>query len=335
MNTTLPNTYTRLCYIESTGTQYIDTGVQYDSSAEFVVDMQLSFTDVSKTDQCMGFTGNQGRYFGLYYNTWYLTNVTATVGTIYNIKFTEGTNACSTSCNGVFATTSYNVSIPTPTFLLFATHEGISSGTYHSTTTYFTKARIYICRIYKDGKMIRNLIPCKKNSNSHLGLYDTINSNFYENFGSGTFTAGPEHAEVGYNRYVIHLGNDTYASAVLGNYNFDVKGDLEEAFKELPKLSDYISVVITPENTFVDVDFTSTINPDTLDNFLIYINGYVTDSDSEETYDDYYDFTWSSAGSTWTATTTFDGPGTDVEEYWFEFVFSADGYQDYSVIISG
>ena len=41
------------------------------------------------------------------------------------------------------------------------------------------------------GELIRNLIPVRRKNDSVLGMYDTINKQFYINAGSGAFTAGP------------------------------------------------------------------------------------------------------------------------------------------------
>lgn len=51
-------------------------------------------------------------------------------------------------------------------------------------------ARLYFCKIYDNGSLVRNLIPAK-NSSGTLGLYDAVNNVFYTNAGTGTFTAGP------------------------------------------------------------------------------------------------------------------------------------------------
>ena len=237
MSSILPNTYTRLAYIESTGTQYIDTSISYNTTSEFILEMQLSFTDVSLADQCFGFTGNTGRYCGLATNTWTYTNVKAVIGTKYNIKFIEQGANYTTICNGVCAHGSNgNINVPTSmNMILFATHYSYND----ATIAYYTKSKLYICRIYKDGKLIRNFIPCIRNSDGQVGLYDLITDDFYGSLGSDHFIAGEEPVEVFYNKYVLHLGNDTYSSACLGNYLFDWKSDLETEIEEPIPIVDY------------------------------------------------------------------------------------------------
>ena len=41
------------------------------------------------------------------------------------------------------------------------------------------------------GEVIRKFVPCK-NASGEVGLYDTVEGQFYANAGTGTFTAGPE-----------------------------------------------------------------------------------------------------------------------------------------------
>ena len=50
--------------------------------------------------------------------------------------------------------------------------------------------KLYYCKIWDNGSLVRNFIPCK-NTSGTLGLYDAVNNVFYTNAGTGTFTAGP------------------------------------------------------------------------------------------------------------------------------------------------
>ena len=50
--------------------------------------------------------------------------------------------------------------------------------------------KVFSCKIYDNDILARNFLPAK-NSSGTLGLYDTVNSTFYTNAGTGTFTAGP------------------------------------------------------------------------------------------------------------------------------------------------
>ena len=55
----------------------------------------------------------------------------------------------------------------------------------------YASMKLYSCKIYNNGTLVRNLVPAK-NSGGTIGLYDLVNSAFYTNAGSGTFTAGAD-----------------------------------------------------------------------------------------------------------------------------------------------
>lgn len=50
---------------------------------------------------------------------------------------------------------------------------------------------MYSCKIYDNETLVRDFVPCK-NATGAVGLYDTVEGQFYANAGTGTFTAGPE-----------------------------------------------------------------------------------------------------------------------------------------------
>ena len=55
--------------------------------------------------------------------------------------------------------------------------------------------RIYSCKIYDNGMLIRDYVPCK-NANNIVGMYDKVNRKFYVNLGTGSFIAGNSTQEI-------------------------------------------------------------------------------------------------------------------------------------------
>ena len=51
--------------------------------------------------------------------------------------------------------------------------------------------KLYSCQIYDNGTLVRDFVPCQTTDGT-IGLWDDVNSVFYGNAGTGTFTAGPE-----------------------------------------------------------------------------------------------------------------------------------------------
>ena len=55
------------------------------------------------------------------------------------------------------------------------------------------EVRLYYYKLYRDGNLIFDGIPAKRNSDNELGLYDIVNDVFYaKTAGHGSFKAGPE-----------------------------------------------------------------------------------------------------------------------------------------------
>jgi hypothetical protein len=50
--------------IESTGSQYIDTGITYNNDTKYDVYLDLSYSNIPEAHQIMGFTGNEGMGVG-------------------------------------------------------------------------------------------------------------------------------------------------------------------------------------------------------------------------------------------------------------------------------
>ena len=53
------------------------------------------------------------------------------------------------------------------------------------------KTKLYHCKIWNNGALERDFIPCK-DPNGVVCLYDKVEGKYYYNQGTGDFTAGPE-----------------------------------------------------------------------------------------------------------------------------------------------
>ena len=68
-------------------------------------------------------------------------------------------------------------------YYLFARNDYLNS-TYSVT---YAKMKIYQCKIYASGVLVRNYIPVIRNSDNKPGMYDVLNKTFYVNSGTGEF----------------------------------------------------------------------------------------------------------------------------------------------------
>ncbi len=188
----LPGGYTKLTYIQSSGTQYINTGYNPNNTTRVVMDAQITSSIVS-TSYPVYFGCNTDIYFrcmkgssaitlnweygSTYSQGWDMSN------NGFNKRRVIDANGKDCTVDGV--TKSYSAqtfSLPIPLFLLAAN--------VNSEVKYLTNARLYSCKIYDNGALVRDFIPCK-NASSVVGLWDDVNGKFYANAGSGTFAAGP------------------------------------------------------------------------------------------------------------------------------------------------
>ena len=183
----LPSGYTQLEYIESTGTQYIDTGFKPNNNTRVVMD--ITPVSVNGTHLFGSRSSNSASdYFlflcpgGHYRDDYAADKLVTTIAPSGRVVIDKNKN--SITIGGTTSThmaASFTGAYP---IALLASNTGGS-------VTYFTKAKLYSCRIYSNGTLVRDFFPCK-NASGAVGLYDTVGRQFYANAGTGSFTAGPE-----------------------------------------------------------------------------------------------------------------------------------------------
>lgn len=182
----LPEGYTELEYIESTGTQYIDTGFKPTGNSRVVCDIQLSKTGVwlygarhTATDRTFMTVAMTDNYRSDYNNS-YSLNIPYDMTDRVTIDKNKGSMTIGTQ------TVSYEDADFSCAYNLY-----IFAGNSAGTPSTFSSMKLFYCKVYDNGVLIRDYVPCQGPSGD-IGLYDTENNQFYGNAGTGTFTAGPE-----------------------------------------------------------------------------------------------------------------------------------------------
>ena len=183
----LPSGYTRLEYIESTGTQYIDTGVVPDANTKVECDFLAKTLDCGVFGARIDYDNNAFTLF------WSATNAAAIE--IGNSFFAIGSKAVvNKRCIVEMSATSFSLDGETlQTYSQTAIAPGVPIYIFWSSGASFSKlsGRVYGFKIYKNGTLVRDFIPCK-NASGAVGLWDRVHSVFYANAGTGAFIAGPE-----------------------------------------------------------------------------------------------------------------------------------------------
>lgn len=185
----LPGGYKKLEYIQSSGTQYINTGFVPDQNTRVVMDIQP--LNVSQTQMWCAFGARGSTFFELYKASTGNMNLTFLWGSAYSQYFsidyttrhTMEINKNTANVDGTNIT--YTASTFSVGYALYLLADN-NAGTANS----ISSAKLYSCRIYDNGTLVRDFIPCQ-NASGVVGLWDDGNSTFYANAGTGTFTAGP------------------------------------------------------------------------------------------------------------------------------------------------
>ena len=184
----VPDGYTQLEYIESTGTQYIQVPAPTVTNG-FIV--EFSFYSGSQP------SGYYPLFVSLASNGFWLGWLNGS----FIVRMADNKDVITTS----FTTNKWidaKVVYDGSTVKLFfdGNQVGSAKATFANggVNTYFcydlannTSFRLGEFEFSVGGTVIYHYVPCKNGSGS-VGLYDLVNSVFYTNAGTGTFTAGPE-----------------------------------------------------------------------------------------------------------------------------------------------
>lgn len=182
----LPSGYTQVEYIESSGTQYIDTGFKPNQDTRVVA--KAKYTSVSGSVCLFGtrYATNAERYeffassnsFRTSYNT-----IATAIGTANTNVIDIDKNKNVTSINGTIVSTyTYAAFQCANNLYLFADNQ-------NGTVSMFSSAVVYSFQIYDNNTLVRDYVPCV-NADGVAGLYDAVNGVFYGNAGTGSFSAG-------------------------------------------------------------------------------------------------------------------------------------------------
>ena len=187
------NYYQRVEYIQSTGKQYIDTGVSLSSGTRMVAD--IVFKDgTANTYSGAHILANDNRYFfGSMRKDFYHFGVAK-----QNLRtsFAYGGRDI-VECYWASGNSYMNVNNGTPftrnetftddssyKFYMFGANRDGTGATLANITAYSWKW-------YQNDVLVRDFIPVKRIGDGEVGMFDAVNRVFYTNAGTGDFVAGP------------------------------------------------------------------------------------------------------------------------------------------------
>ena len=203
--TILPSGYTQLEYIKCEGAQYINTGFIPTGNTRLILDFQLDRKDgqalfcggrtAASGSDPVSYTAFFGNSAGTIRRDYYGASKTTTKSWNAGDRIVFDANKNITTINGdstLLSNFTLNTSSTSimPIVLFTTCYQASSDSSITLSDSNWAYYKVFSCKIYDNDILTRNFLPAK-NSSGTLGLYDTLNSKFYTNAGTGTFTAGP------------------------------------------------------------------------------------------------------------------------------------------------
>ena len=209
----LPRKYQEVEYIESTGTQYIDTGISYQEGNPQHKQIEINCAVISGSGTIWGVANIPDRNRLLLYTdtNWKFITHTGNVGTKYtdteivvnnnkiNIKLIENYLYIDNVKFGIGGLNAIIKYTSNKTISIFGKHDN------NGYTSFNGNLRIYsfIIKSGDGSSLIRNLIPCYSKTTvidvdgierpkGTVGMYDLVEGKFYTNQGTGEFIKGPD-----------------------------------------------------------------------------------------------------------------------------------------------
>lgn len=230
MELRLPSEYQEVEYIESTGTQYIDTGVTLGTN-DFTILFNFEQTKRATGEQPItSIWTNDYNYWNLfirsvssdesvldvYTSAHHMLSTEVNLNEKYTVSLTRNENSWELTQDDSTISWTYSPSkINNTTLKLFKRGD--------LTNAHSTKIKMYSFKMAISNTKTLNLIPCYRKSNGEIGMYDTVTKTFYTNSGTDIFLKG---ADV--TRYIDNVSVlDTRRKILLNTPHIDTSvGDL-------------------------------------------------------------------------------------------------------------
>ena len=180
-------------YLESTGTQWIDTDYILTTPYSMRVILDFAVSKNSNQKNIFGSNDNNGlnayfqtgTSFGIYMSRGYvLQNVPISLNNraVLDLYIPSGANAGTLIYNGITYTTSAKDHTQGNTHFYLYTQSPPSTRT--------SKLQIYSCKIYDNEVLVRDFIPVRKGTAGYL--YDKVSGTLFGNAGTGDFVLGSD-----------------------------------------------------------------------------------------------------------------------------------------------
>lgn len=204
--------YRQVLYIESDGTQILDTGINGGNEVEYEVDFEVLPNNIryahlfaSSRNEPFAVKLLVGYDYRLACN-WQATGSSSESDMIIyssnflyvNFRLTFKYENGNVYVNDVFKRTIGKRGFGSSNFCIFG---------YHG-ETYKAKMRLYGCKIWKDGELVRELVPVEYNNAGYM--YDRVSGTLFGDYNGGYFTAAPQQSNVMERVEYLETNGDQY-----------------------------------------------------------------------------------------------------------------------------
>ena len=188
-----PEGYTKFDYLESSGKQYIDTGIAPKATTRVVFGFAYQTVPTSNSYSGWGSVNSQeaflfgaggsGNFTSIVSSNWKGTDTGVSVDQGDHVMdLVSGSQKLDGNEYGT--TTIGNTASSEQTMYLFAGHVGWSPY-----VNYYMSVRVYGCEIYDGENLVRNFVPCTDDQGVPC-LYDFVTKMPFYNKGTGSFVVG-------------------------------------------------------------------------------------------------------------------------------------------------
>lgn len=212
----LPNSYTQLTSITSTGTQWINSGIKLTNNFKSIIVGRLTGTPATNFRTILGANNNNlstGKQnvllgWGNSANGFYAEPCTMPSYTYSSYPWNTNTHTFTTTVTPTVTTLNIDGvvdtinSAPSITGVNLAIFARLAQDNTVGSQVNFELNSI---ELYQSGSLVFKGVPAKRNSDDEVGLYDTVSGSFFSNSGTGDFVAGSEVPAI----TVINFTNDT------------------------------------------------------------------------------------------------------------------------------
>ena len=201
----LPAKYQQVEYLESSGTQYINTQYAPTVNNLRIVTRLNVLQKVSDNDRFCGSQNGSNCSIVPWYNkvaaygtpplavvgvgsSYHIGQVNTSYNTIYDIDLTADNGNVSGNYCGYSINTTYSGTVGN-NLSIYIFGSNVSN---HQAGRDRCAARFYMFDIYSGGELKFSAVPCYRKSDNKPGMYDILTSTFLTNAGSGEFSVGQD-----------------------------------------------------------------------------------------------------------------------------------------------